>query len=284
VALNKKSRSILEHVQKILKEYDFRLSLRQIYYQLVARQVITNCEASYKMLSRLCTIGRDEGLLSEDCFTDRLRIVDKPSMWTDLADFIHVVKTTYRRDPWFDQENYVEIWSEKDALRTVFYTITYGYGVPLLIVRGQVSRTAIYEAHNRFSEKIKNGKMCYLFYFGDFDPSGLAIYNSLVKRLRDFGDCGRHIIFERIALTGDQIDQYKLPQDPAKKTDPNYRRFVLEYGDNVVELDALPPDALMQMIRDAIKDLIDYAAWVRSSEMELKEKETIQNIECRLSE
>ena len=149
-----------------------------------------------------------------------------------------VVKESYRKDKWQDQDDYIEIWTEKDALRSVLTQITYPDDVNLMVVRGQVSRTAIYESYRRFAEEIDKGKDCYLYYAGDFDPSGFSIYHSLTERITNYGDAGEWITFERIALTPEQIEQYDLPSDPGKQSDPNYKRFVAEYGDNVVELDS----------------------------------------------
>ena len=147
--MQKNSLQLLEIVKEIIESYDFALMLRQIYYQLVAKQIIPNQQKYYMKLSRLCVIGRDEGLLQEDAFADRLRQPDKPTSYLDLADFMAVVKRAYRKDKWQNQNDYIEIWTEKDALRSVLTEITYPYDVNLMVVRGQVSRTAIYESYER---------------------------------------------------------------------------------------------------------------------------------------
>ena len=150
--MQKQSSELIEQVQEIIKGYDFALTLRQIYYQLVARQIIPNQQKYYMKLSRLCVTGRDEGILPEDAFADRLRKVDKPSSWIDLNEFMESVRKSYCKDKWQDQDSYLEIWTEKDALRSVLTEITYPYDINLMVVRGQVSRTAIYEAYERYYE------------------------------------------------------------------------------------------------------------------------------------
>jgi hypothetical protein len=272
--MQQQSLQLLE-VQIIFDEYDFPLTLRQLYYQLVSRQIIPNRQAEYKKLSRLCTIGRDEGYLPEDMFVDRLRQIQKVSTWTDLPDFMDSVRQAYRKDYWIEQPCYLEIWSEKDALRSVFSSVTDNYTVPLLIVRGQVSRTAIYETYERYSAYTE--KDCFLFYLGDFDPSGIAIYKSIVGRLNSFNG-GLPITFKRIALTPSQVAAFNLPRDPAKQTDPNYKKFVEEFGDNAVELDALPPDALKELIEESILDCIDKEQWDESKAIEKQESEKLQEL------
>ena len=281
--MQKKSLKLLEQVQEIIKSYDFALTLRQIYYQLVVKQIIPNQQSYYRKLSRLCVKGRDEEILPEDAFADRLRQVDKPDSWLDLADFMDTVKDAYRKDKWHNQVAYIEVWTEKDALRSVLTEITYPYDVNLMVVRGQVSRTAIYESYERFAEKVYEGKDCHLFYAGDFDPSGLSIYNSLVERIRKHGDAGEYISFKRIALTPEQIEKYNLPSDPGKQTDPNHKRFVSEYGDNVVELDALPPDVLREIVKGCIAQHIDRGLFEQVQKKELEEQAELQTLIVRAS-
>ena len=266
--MQKKSLELLAQVQEIIDSYDFALTLRQIYYQLVAKQIISNEQSNYRKISRLCVAGRDEGILPEEGFADRLRIIDKLSSWVDLNEFMETVKRSYHKNKWQNQPKYLEIWTEKDALRSVLSQVTYQYDVSLMVSRGQLSRTAIYEASERY--KAQGDKEYYLYYCGDFDPSGLSIYNSIKERLDNFGIS---IKFERIALTKEQIEKYKLPSDPAKPSDPNYNKFVSLYGsDMVVELDSLPPDVLRDIIKDCITKNINNGLLAQVQEEEEAEK------------
>lgn len=269
--MQKNSLRLIEQVQKVIDSYDFALTLRQIYYQLVAKQVFSNIQANYRKLSRVCVTGRDEGILPEEAFADRLRAVDKPSAWLDLNSFMETVRQSYNKNKWDNQPKYLEIWTEKDALRSVLSEVTYQYDVSLMVARGQLSRTAIYEASNRY--KAKGDKKRYLYYCGDFDPSGMSIYESIKERLEKFGV---FIHYERIALTQGQIEKYKLPSDPGKKSDPNYNKFVSIYGsDMVVELDSLPPEVLRDIIKDCITKNIDSGLLVQVQKKEKGEQDKL---------
>ncbi len=278
MALHKQSLKLLAQVKEIIESYEVAITLRQLYYQLVARQIIPNQQQYYAKLSRLCVIGRDEGLLPEDAFADRLRQIDKLNSWLDLADYMDTVKRAYRKNKWQNQDTYIEIWTEKDALRGVLTEITHFYDVALLVARGQISRTEIYKAYCRYRQQVQDGKACYLYYCGDFDPSGLSIYHSLVERITSHGEYGQCINFERIALTPEQIEAYDLPSDPAKDQDPNYKRFVSEYGDRVVELDALPPDVLRDIVEECIRQHIDQSLFLQVRETELAEHARLQSL------
>ena len=269
--MQKKSLELLAQVQEIIDSYDFALTLRQIYYQLVAKQIISNEQSNYRKISRLCVAGRDEGILPEEGFADRLRIIDKLSSWVDLNEFMETVKRSYHKNKWQNQPKYLEIWTEKDALRSVLSQVTYQYDVSLMVSRGQLSRTAIYEASERY--KAQGDKEYYLYYCGDFDPSGLSIYNSIKERLDNFGIS---INFERIALTEEQIEKYKLPSGPGKKSDPNYNKFVSLYdSDMVVELDSLPPDVLRDIIKDCITKNINNGLLAQVQKEETKEQDKL---------
>ncbi len=271
--MQKRSLARLALVLKIIKSYDFALTLRQIYYQLIAKQIIQprtgkEAESEYHKLSNLCVKGRDEGILPEEGFADNLRKADKPGAWLDLNEFMQTVKRSYNKDKWDNQPKYLEIWTEKDALRSVLTAITYKYDVSLMVARGQLSRTAIYETAERY--KAKSDKKCYLYYCGDFDPSGLSIYDSIRERLEKFGI---FIHYERIALNKEQIEKYKLPSDPGKQSDPNYKKFVSIYGsDMVVELDSLPPDILRKIIEECILKNIDQGLLAQIQEKEKTEE------------
>ena len=164
------------------------------------------------------------------------------------------VKNAYLKDKWQNQNRYIEIWTEKDALRSVINIITHKYDVGLQIARGQYPRTGIYETSLRY--KAQSDKECFLYYVGDYDPSGLCIYDSIKERLIKHGVDVE--IPDRLALTEEQIKKYKLPSGKAKKKDPNYKKFIEKTGsDRVVELDSLPPDILRKIIEDCIIKNID---------------------------
>lgn len=286
MAFYKKNKLKLAQAQEILSEYNVPITLRQLFYQLVARQHIPNNDKAYRSLSRLCVKARDEGLLQEESFADRLRIIDKPSSWNSLLDYFETVQRSYRKNLWETQDNYLELWSEKDALRGVISPITHKYDVPLLIVRGQLSRTAVWEGYTRFLNAGEQGKRCHLFYAGDFDPSGVGIYNSLKDRLLNFegGLLDQDIKFERIALSQKQIEKYSLSSIKAKKDDPNYDQFIAEYhDDSTVELDALPPNVLMNLVENTITKCIDSKKWEDAKKQEQQEQYELEKLIDKIS-
>src|SRR5262249_24048740 len=162
---------------------------------------------------------------------------------------------SYRRALWDDQDVYVEIWSEKDELAGVIFEVTREWDVPLMVTKGFPSESYLYEAAQHISEL---GKPAYLYYFGDHDPSGVAIDPSTAKGLRRLAP-EAEIRFVRVAVTPEQIRELQLPTRPTKTTDSRAKNFDGES----VEVDAIEPDVLRQMVRDCIENHIDPEALAR---------------------
>src|SRR3712207_6621494 len=74
------------------------MTVRQVYYQLVSRQLIDNKRTAYQAVSRLIVKARISGLIPWEWVEDRLRKPRTPSMWRDLPHFITTVQRAYRRD------------------------------------------------------------------------------------------------------------------------------------------------------------------------------------------
>jgi hypothetical protein len=100
------------------------------------------------------------------------------------------------------------------------------------------------------------------------------------ERLERYG--AEDLEVKRVAFTLDQMKKHRLPPVPAKTSDPRHDKFVSNTGGtDVVELDALPPDALQRVIREAIEREIDAEAW--NSILELEELER-EGLRCKLAQ
>ena len=261
---------ILAEVLVVLGTYPtITFTLRQMYYRLVAKQVIPNTLNEYKKLSRYMVKARENGEVDDDRFEDRARRVlgTGDTGYGSGEKFIEAQKErfldsykhfSYRQ--WLNQEEYLEVWLEKDALSTLFNQVANPLNVHTCPARGYPSYSYVMKAVERFW---RAEKPIVILYFGDYDPSGLNIPENLIKRFRQYGQMDEdEISIERIALNIKQIRQYDLPPAPAKKSDSRFASFVMETGsDDVVELDALEPNVLQELIKDAITNHIDIDLW-----------------------
>ncbi len=226
------------------------MTVRQVFYRLVSLGVIEKTEAEYKTtVCRLLTDMRRNGELPYQWIADNTRWMRKPNTYSDLEEAVQRTAQFYRRCLWDDQEAYVEVWLEKDALSGVLYPITAQYDVPLMVTRGYPSLSFLHSAAEGI---LYEDKPTFLYYVGDHDPSGVHIPQKIEADLREMA-AGAEIYFERIAVNVDQIEAWNLPTRPTKKTDSRSKTF----KGGSVEADAILPADLRALVEEAITQHID---------------------------
>lgn len=258
-AFKPEAESLIEICNRTIRDYlsqGLRLTLRQLYYQCVTRNVITNEERSYKRLGKLVSDARLAGLMDWDAIEDRGRQPRSASSWDTLSELVETACDSFRLPRWNGQDHYVELWVEKDALAGVLEPLAREAHVTLMVNKGYSSQSAMYAASKRYLEH-GEGKFCKLFYLGDHDPSGEDMVRDIQARLNLFCDGEASVDVEKLALTMAQIRRYKPPPNPAKMTDSRASRYVAEHGASSWEVDALPPNVLAKIIRDAFAEVID---------------------------
>jgi len=259
-----------------LKDY-LPVTLRQIHYQLVSKGLMDNTTSEYTMLSKRLKYARIDGLIPWEAIEDRTRRAFLNEGWEDKDKFVATERDDflvgYRRDLQQGQENYIEIWLEKDALAGIFERIIGPLCIPLCPTRGFSSVTFLRDLRNRILTSQKMGQRTTMLYFGDFDPSGKEMLPSMQITLED--DLGlENINYDPIALIEEQIEEYDLPvkMGAAKKTDSRYKKFVKKYGPRAVELDALSPKILREIIQRTMGKYLDLSKLEQHLEEERKEK------------
>jgi hypothetical protein len=216
----------IARINEIIAEYDaqgYGLTLRQIYYQLVARGIIENSEKSYKNIGNLINNGRLAGLISWTAIEDRTRNIRALTYWNSPQRIILDIANYYHRNLWENQDRYVEVWIEKDALIGIVEPTAQRYDVPCFSCRGYVSQSEMWAAAQRFIQKHEEGKECKIIHLGDHDPSGLDMSRDITDRMTAFG---ANVCIDRIALNRDQIDAYNPPPNPAKITDTRASGYI----------------------------------------------------------
>lgn len=254
--------AIIETVDD-LRDY-WPLTVRQLYYQLVSKLIIPNALKYYSKVSRINSKLRRYNFIPWQAFEDRTRrTIDKRGI-SNVQAFVHDQMESfldyryYHRCYVQNQENYVEVAVEKDALSSIVSEAIYFYCTRLNVVKGQASATMINNMAERFEKAVFNGQKPILLYLGDFDPSGIAIPESIKSKLMEFH--GVDIELRRVGLNAGQIKQYNLPEsiDAAKETDPNYQKFIDRFGSMPpTELDALHPKDLINLIQIALEEVLD---------------------------
>lgn len=249
-------RVLLGQINEIVERYSeqgYRLTLRQLYYQLVVANIVPNNERSYKTVGGLVSDGRLIGLVDWDAIEDRVRVPKRPNEFSDLNQLVDAAVAAYRLPRWDGQEHYVELWVEKDALAGVLAPIATEYHITLMVNRGYSSQSAMYESAKRFIDKA-DGRTAHLLYLGDHDPSGEDMVRDVGHRLQLFG---ADLTVRKLALTMAQVEEYNPPPNPAKVTDSRAAKYIAEHGASSWEVDALPPEVLREIIVAEIEALLD---------------------------
>jgi hypothetical protein len=258
-----------ETVAAVLEEIQ-PATVRQLYYQLVSRGAIEKTEPAYKTLVHNLTVMRRAREVPFDWLADNTRWMRKPRTYSSLQDMLENQQEFYRRALWDQQNCYVEVWLEKDALAGVLSDVTEEWDVPLMVTRGYPSLSYLHGAATLIAEK---RKPTFLYYFGDFDPSGVDITRSVEEGIRELAP-EADITFERVAVTPEQIEAWNLPTRPTKGSDVRSKNFK---GDSV-EVDAIPPDDLRGLVSHCITGHIDRDALDRLQLIEQQERLTLASV------
>lgn len=266
-----RTRLLWEAIQDIAADYD-RLSIRQLYYQLVSRGVLEKTEPAYKRVCDASAQMRLSGALPYGKIADGHRVRRAVFAHDGVADALEAAQLLYRRNMWSTQPVHVEIWTEKDALTGVILPVCNRYGVTYVATRGFPSVTLMYESAQELQ---RMGKSARVLYFGDHDASGHQISANLEPALRQHG---ADVTVERVALNLDQVDGWGLPTRPGKRSDTRHAAFAKRFGDASVELDAVPPDVLTDLVATAIEAHMDEAEWFRMRDVERAERQTLADL------
>jgi len=282
----RQTQETIAQAEQIVAQYQaqgFILTLRQIYYQFVARALIPNTEQSYKRLGNIISDARRAGLIDWNAIEDRTRFIRELSSWDTPQSILKSAKDSYHRDLWEHQTKRVEVWIEKDALVGVIEGICNETDVPFFSCRGYVSDSEMWRAGIRIRHHARGGQPVVVLHLGDHDPSGLDMTRDIRDRLELFSS---HADFEvrRVALTMEQIEDQRPPPNPAKVTDSRYEGYAAEYGNDSWELDALEPRFISDLIRDNILGERDEEQWDLDVEHQEEERGQIADVIERWNE
>jgi hypothetical protein len=274
------SLAMIEQANQILDEYaddGFTLTLRQLYYQFVARGLIENQQKEYKRLGAIIADGRRAGLVDWRHIEDRTRGVEEYASWSSPSEIIKAAATGYKEDVWRSQSFRAEVWIEKAALVGVIKPVCDRWRIPHIAARGYPSISELYDAGKRFKEMIADGLEPAVFYLGDHDPSGLDMGRNLRDALALYA--GYPISVTVLGLNLGQIRSLDLPPNPAKETDKRFADYVSATGCvESWELDAVTPTFIDKLIDDAVSAEMDNAAWDEAVEQEERNRSKLTEL------
>lgn len=272
-----KSLYLIEKVNDIVEDYEqqgYNLTLRQLYYQFVARDIIPNNQKSYDNLGALVNNARLAGLVDWHAIEDRTRFIRNAFHWEDPNHLLKNAAKQFDINKWAGQSEYVEVWVEKDALVGIVEQAAKKYDVPFFSCRGYVSQTEMWGAAQRILKKLEYGEHEHatIIHLGDHDPSGKDMTRDINERMNMFlaehGFDNYSFEVQRVALEMEQILTYNPPPNPAKITDSRCGKYIAEYGRSSWELDALEPSVLTNIITSAVEEHLNIPAFEKMQRQE----------------
>ncbi|GGX46265.1 hypothetical protein [Streptomyces noursei] len=242
---------VLTAVDTILDRYRDHLpiSLRQTWYVLLSDGVMAKIERDYKRMCEYVGMARRSGRIPWDAIRDDTQIaVEAPPSFAGPGDFFTAVDAAvddYRVDRQTGQPVRLELWCETAGMVPQLVRIGEGFGIACFSGGGFDGLAGKHDAAMR---AVEGGRKTLVLHIGDYDPSGEHLFNSLAEDVIAFAQAaGAEVEFERVAVTPEQIATYDLPTAPPKATDR--RSFS---GTTTTQAEALPPDILATIVREAI--------------------------------
>lgn len=284
------------------RQQGYRLSLRQVYYQLVAHHGLPNKETSYKNIGSLLTDARLAGLVDWDLIEDRNRETVTNPHWDSPADIVESCAKQFRINLWDTQPVHVELMVEKAALEGVLEPVCKRWDIPFTSNRGYSSSSAMYENGQRMLSAMDEGKPVVILYFGDHDPSGIDMVRDVEDRLLLFTEEGQYsrddggvvsleneaangmpmLTVKHMALTTAQVRKYNPPPNPAKMSDSRAGGYIRAHGYESWELDALEPRVLAQLADDGISEYVDSEHWAAAESLQQQHRDTLRSMADKL--
>lgn len=261
------SEALLEVIDRITRQYmraGYVMTVRQLYYQLVARNAVRNNIKSYNKIKSLVNDGRLAGRIDWSAIEDRTRGFVRRKRWKNARTLLEHSAKSYHIDMWRGQALRPFVFIEKEALSGVVTGTCHQYDMPMLAARGYPSVSVLREfVLHDFLPTISKGQGVVVLHLGDHDPSGIDMTRDLVDRMALLSGIDRGAwMVKRIALTIEQVRELNLPTNPAKESDARFRQYRQLYGRHSWELDALSPDYMNDLVKRYARECItNKEAW-----------------------
>ncbi|OYW52883.1 MAG: hypothetical protein B7Y80_19350 [Hyphomicrobium sp. 32-62-53] len=251
---------LVASVREVLQEYrqHLLLTVRQVFYRLVGTQDYAKTETAYGRLCETVNRARRAGLIDFGDIRDDGASRYEHTAWRDADAFLSDMRAEAERFRLDRQDGQaVRLWllSEAQGMAPMLYRTANHFAVPVLSSGGFDSLTAKHDLARELADALRQGQRAEVLHIGDHDPSGTHLFSSLAE---DVGAMCAELVgklptFTRLAVTPAQIDAFNLPTAPAKVTD---RRA---FEGQTVQAEALPPDILSGIVREAIEARRDRA-------------------------
>jgi hypothetical protein len=272
------------------------LTERQIHYALLNDPPLVHAKKPgstyrntlkcYKSLCDLVTRARLDGSIPFHAIEDPTRPVRVWKFHANVGSFIrHEMDQFlkgYYRDLQQSQPNHIEIVGEKNTIDSIIRPVAEEFCIPMTIGRGYCSLPPRQAMADRYEDSGKDKLI--ILVLSDFDPEGEDIVHSFARSLRDDFDVF-DVAAVKVALTADQVRQMRLPpRMKAKQSSSRYGKFVQRHGEDVFELEAVPPERLQALLRQSIDSVLDIQAYNAEIDAKKHDAAQLESIRRRIQE
>jgi hypothetical protein len=273
-------KSILPHAAAIVRSYATGVTLRQLFYRLVADGTLVNNQPAYKALSSKTAEARRTGRFPQ--LIDQTRAISRASAWESPHAAMTDLVRQYREDRTQGQEHAIYLGAEKATLLPQLRAWYGDRGLPIVVLRGYASQTYTDDVARDVARDERKG---ILLYVGDFDPSGEDIERDFDERTASFAE------ITRLAVRPEHIGQYGLVPVPGKvdpitglPADSRAAEFMARHGENIqVEVEALDPNDLRALIDAALEPLWDPDAYQAVLDHEEDSKAELEDLAAQIA-
>jgi hypothetical protein len=254
-----------------------KLTVRQLYYQFVSNNWITNTPQNYEALQTVIAEAREGGMIDWDAIEDRGRVTFERPSYGSLKGFLQHLNEQYLLDKWAKQDHYVEVMIEKQALEGIIVPVCEKWGVPVTANKGY-SSVSMMHSRGKYIQSMRDveGKEVHVLYLGDHDPSGIDMTRDVRDRLERYSDGPVDVV--RLGLNWDQVQRHQLPENPVKFKDSRAASYVERFGEHSWELDALKPTVLVSLVENGIKQFLDLTLWRTMEAQQQRDQDVLQTI------
>jgi hypothetical protein len=272
------------------------LTVRQLFYRLVAAGSTDKTEAAYRALKKMVKAVREAGDLDWSLILDNVRTTYGQARYTSPEAAVDALAREYRRDLMADQDVVVQVWAESDSVASIIWDAVDGYGIRTWVGRGYSSRGFVWDATEAIADADLTGKRIAILHVGDHDPSGEDIYRDLTDTLRlyaaaringltvDDVRCRPALVdavpvtFQRVAVLPEHETAHGLLTAPPKAKDPRIGRFT---GTGTIEAEAFTTIQLRTLVTNAIEAHIDMAALAGAEAIEEADRQALDTLADR---
>jgi hypothetical protein len=268
----KRTKLEIEHLRDAIYRIaaEYAMTVRHLFYRMVGEGLIEKSEREYKNVTcRLSAEMRRDGLLPYEWIIDETRWVTKPRTFSGVESMLQRTRETYRRALWDNQPRHCEVWSEKRAIGAILSEVTHEWDIPLYTAGGFSSMTFLYGAGKQIAEI---GKPTEIFYFGDYDPSGLKIAETVERDIRHHAGDGVDINFHKLAVEPWQIYEWGLPTRPTKREGNTHAK---DFEGDSVEIDTIRPETLKRILRTTVESFVNTTHLAVTQAAEASERESL---------